>query len=286
MKGALEGINHYLLPNEDVHFSCPTLSGYFILTSRRLVVVNEKSPPGFIIERTIPYECLLNIESKKADKFEISGRVLDKNGHDTGVSSSFEIRAPKGELQSHFESTMKQCSENIDKFRGSASPSLDLSYLNEMPESLSRDAILDLNTVLRDQPIPDELVHEAAKFLGDEPFLIEESLRSGNNKENGILFAAGSRGYYWIQGKKQGRFMTNVIIDTVEWENFRGFSHQWHRENGIIDVTYSLTKGGDVSTREYLWSPSINDDTIRYSWLMQELNGPLILTDVLNKYSG
>ena len=154
-----------------------------------------------------------------------------------------------------------------------------------MPKTLTQNAILDLNTVLRDQPVHNELVHEAKKFLGEEPFLIEESLRDGTDRENGALFAAGARGYYWIQGKKKGRFISNVVVDTVEWDNFRCFAHQWHADVARINATYSLTRGGKQITKGYLWAPSMSDDVIEYPWLLQEQNGPLILTDVWSKYS-
>ncbi len=286
MNGKFEGVKQYLLPNEDVRLVCQTRSGFLVLSSRRIVIINEKGPRGSYIERAIPYNCILSIESKKSDRFEVSGRILDQNGRDTEETKSFEIRAPKGEVHSYFQSKMKQCSDVVEEIRSSGAPQLDLSYLEEMPESLTRDAILDLNTVLRDQPVHNELVHEAVKFLGDEPFLLEESLRDGSDRENGVLFAAGTQGYYWIQGKKQGHFMSNVIVDTIEWENLRCLAHEWQRENAIINATYSLTKDGNEITKEYLWSPSTDGDTHEYPWLLQELNGPWILADISYKYSG
>jgi hypothetical protein len=248
--------------------------------------MKEKASQGLYIRRTIPYACVLTIESTRTDRFEISGRVLDQYGGDMDETKTIEIRAPKGDTGSQFQSTMNQCSDVIDQIRSSEAPLPDLSYLEKMPESLTRNAVLDLNTVLRDQPVHDELVHEAAKFLGNEPFLLEESLRAGNDRENGVLFAAGKNGYYWIQGKKQGRFMSDVIVDTVEWENVRGFTYPWHRNDPTIYATYSLTKDGQEITVEYQWSPVVNDDTLQYPWLLQQLNGSLILADILNKYSG
>jgi hypothetical protein len=130
------------------------------------------------------------------------------------------------------------------------------------------------------------LVHEAKKFLGDEPFLIEETLRDGNDSNNGVLFAAGERGYYWIQGIKKGRFMINVIVDSIEWANLQRFYHQWQNESPIIHVTYQLTKGGKPVTSHYLWKPPIEEETRNYPWLLEPLNGPWILADVMYKYSG
>ena len=286
MNGKFKGLEQYLLPNEDVRLVCQTRNGFLVLSSRRFVMINEKGPRGSYIERAIPYNCILSIESKKSDRFELSGRILDQNGTDTDETKSFEIRAPKGEAQNHFQSTMKQCSDVVEELRRKTVPPPNLAYLEEMPESLTKNAVLDLNTVLRDQPIHNELVHEVVKFLGDEPFLLEESLRDGNDREIGVLFAAGTQGYYWVQGKKQGRFMSYVIVDTVEWENLRCLAHEWQRENAIINATYSLTKDGNVTTKEYLWSPSTDGDTHEYPWLLQELNGPWILADVFYKYSG
>jgi hypothetical protein len=155
-----------------------------------------------------------------------------------------------------------------------------------MPKSLTRNAILDLNTILRDQPNHDSLVHQAKKFLGEEPFLLEESLRDGGDKESGVLLAAGTHGYYWIQGKKRGRFTSNVIVNTIEWDNIRCFTHQWHDESAVIDATYILTEAGNELTMRYQWNPSTNDDTLQYPWLLQQMNGPWILADVAHKCSG
>jgi len=187
---------------------------------------------------------------------------------------------------------MSCCLSVVEEIRSSDSFSSDIppvrnySYLEQMPESLTYNAILDLNTILRDLPVHDQLVREAVKFLGNEPFFLEESLRDGTEKDNGVLFAAGKNGYFWIQGKKQGRFITNVIVDTVEWTNIRCFTHLWHNEGAIIDATYTLTRDGNEITKEYFWSPSNNGDTHAYLWLLQELNGPWILADIIYKYSG
>ncbi len=281
-----EWVEQYLLPNEDVILFNQTRSGFLVLSSRRLIILNEKGPVMTKIERAIPCDCVLSIESKKSDRFEVLGKVLDQCGKDTGEVKSFEIRAPKGEAKRNFKSTMNQCTVTVQELRDSTHSLPDLSYLDEMPESLTQNATLDLNTILRDRPIHSELVHEVVNFLGDEPFLLEESLRDGSDREDGVLFAAGKKGYYWIQGKKQGRFMSNVVVDTVEWDNFRHLSHQWHCEKAIIYATYSPVKDGNLMTREYVWSPPLTDDTRSYPWLLQERNGPWILADVVLKYSG
>jgi len=266
----------YLLPNEDVHLTCQIRTGSLIMTNRRIVFVSSKKSR---IEQTIPYDCVVGVKPKTDDRFEMSGKVLDQFGKDTGKTKSIEIRAPKGEVN-QFQSSMKQVSDIFEDVKDSGTSTLDLSYLAAMPETLTKDAVLDLNTVLRDMPVHDNLVHEAVKFLGDDPFLIEESLRNGNDVENGALFAAGRQGYYWIQGKKQGRFISNVIVDTVEWENFRCFSHQWQRGTATITAIYSLTKDGALVTKEYLWCPMVNEDTRKYPWFLQEFNGPWIMSDI------
>jgi hypothetical protein len=291
--GDLERIKQYLLPNETVRFVCKTQRGYLVLSDRRVVFLKDEGKSGYIIDRVMPYDCVLGVESRKSDSFEVSGRVLNKFGEPTNTTKSIEVRAPKGDkgeskadVLGHFESTMNQFFDVVEEIRSSGVPDLDLSYLKKMPESLTRDAVLDLNTILRDQPVPDELVHEAVKLLGDEPFLLEESLRSGNDNENGVLFAAGTQGYYWIRGKKEGRFMSDVIVDTVEWENVRCFTHLWHLKHPLIYATYSLTRGGKETTIEYQWSPPLNDSTRPFSWILQPLNGPWILADVKSRCTG
>ena len=114
MNGKFKGLEQYLLPNEDVRLVCQTRNGFLVLSSRRFVMINEKGPRGSYIERAIPYNCILSIESKKSDRFELSGRILDQNGTDMDETKSFEIRAPKDEVQNHFQSTNKQCSGFVE----------------------------------------------------------------------------------------------------------------------------------------------------------------------------
>ncbi len=294
-----ESAQQYLLPNEDAQLVCQTQKGFLVLSSRRFVLLKEENRSEYCVEKAIPYDCILGFEPKKADRVEISGIALDQYGRHTKETRSFEVKAPRGntrdnktDVRSHFQSTMSRCFDVVEEIRqseeftGEIPPARDYSYLEQIPERLTRDAILDLNTILQDQPVHEKLIQEVVKFLGNEPFLLEESLRDGNDKENGVLFAAGKQGYYWIQGKKNGRFMTNVIVDTIEWDNIRAFVNQWHRESAIINTTYTLTKDGNETTSEYMWSPSIIGDTCEYPWLLQELNGPWILADIMYKYSG
>ncbi len=286
MMGELEVIKQYLLPNEEVHLAYRTQNGSLVLSNRRVVVMNEKKSPESMIEMVLPYDCVLSIGSEKPDRCIVSGRILDQHGNHTSETASFEIRSPKDNAEGDLLSIMKQCSEVIEEMRSSIVTRLDLTYLEKMPDSLTRNAVLDLNTVLRDRPIHDALVHEATKFLGDEPFLLEESLRDGTDRENGALFAAGTHGCYWVQGTKQGRYISNVIVDTIEWENIRCFVHQWHLDSPKILATYSPVKDGKAITTSYQWSPSIDEGTLQYPWLLQRLNGPWILADIALRCTG
>jgi len=278
---SLETVRPYLLPNEDVEFVCRIQSGFIVLSSRRFVLLKEKKNDTYIIEKAIPYSCISSIEQKKKDRFEISCVVLDQSGQHTQEIKPIKVNAAS-------QSEMNQCVKIVEEKRNFAentTTQYDYSYLEHMPVSLTRNAILDLNTILRDQPIYNELVHEAEEFLGSEPFILEESLRAGDDEENGILLAAGTRGYFWIRGRKNGRFMSNVIVDTIEWSNLRSISYRWDSENAIISVNYSLTSDGKEQIAEYQWKPTTNDETLRYPWFLQPNNGPWILTDIIRKYS-
>jgi len=272
-----------LLPNEKVQFATRTRSGFLVLSSRRIVILKQRKQREYTIERAIPYDCIDGFETKKSDRLVVSGTGLDKYGDHTSETESLELRIPQ------IDSIMDQCMEVMERVRSSASnpPSpRDYSYLEKLPQSLTHNAMLDLNTILRDQPVHNELVYEAAKFLGDEPFLLEESLRDGDDRENGVLFAAGRQGYFWIQGVKSGRFMSNVVVDTVEWENVRYCVYQWRLDKSRFSVTYSKTKGGNNVTTPFLWNPPNNEDTSQYPWLLQQMNGPWIFADIVHRHSG
>ena len=277
------GAKGCLLPNEEVQYVSQTKSGFLVLSSRRVVILKQRNRTEYGIERAIPYDCIVGFEMKKSDRLVVSGIAIDEYGVHTSETESLELRIPQ------IDSIVDQCMEVMERVRSSEStspPPQDYSYLEKLPESLTHNAILDLNTILRDQPVHDELVHEAAKFLGDEPFLLEESLRDGDDRENGVLFAAGNKGYFWIRGKKQGRFLSNVIVDTVEWENVRCCVYQWHLAKSRFSVTYSLTKDGTNVTTQFLWNPPYNEDTSQYPWLLQQMNGPWIFTDIVYRHSG
>ncbi|MGY5865619.1 MAG: hypothetical protein RTV41_13535 [Candidatus Thorarchaeota archaeon] len=282
MSGYTEAQNH-LLPNEDVLFASQTQSGPLVLSDRRVVIMRKKGHSGYNVDRAIPYGCISSFSAKKSDRLIVSGKVLEAHGVQTKETASIELKVRER------DSLLNQCLSILDVIRNSrTTPPVqrDFSYLDDLPESLTHNAILDLNTVLRDQPVHDELVHEAKKFLGDEPFLIEDSLREANDRNNGVLFAAGKRGYYWVRGVKQGRFLVNVIVDSVEWDNLQCLTHQWQDENPFIYASYSLTKGGKNITSQYVWKPPINEETNHYPWLIEPLNGPWILADVMYKCSG
>jgi hypothetical protein len=288
-----------LLPNEDVRFICETLDGFLVLTDRRVVLLGEDSRLQYRIERAIPYDCIKDIQQETTDRVKMIGVALDKYGRHTAETGAFEIRAPRAQsgenrtdVNHYFQATMRHFLEVVEEVRGKGvfsevvSQIHDLSYLSDLPESLTRNAMLDLNAILCDQPVPDELVPEAMKFLGREPFLLEESLRDGDDRKDGVLFAAGEHGYYWVRGKKNGRFMSNVIVDTVEWENILCFVHQWQEVDATIHATYRLTGDGKVFTSDYHWCLSVTEDTMRFPWLVQPMNGLWILADIMQKYSG
>ncbi|MHA1930178.1 MAG: hypothetical protein ACTSV2_16525 [Candidatus Thorarchaeota archaeon] len=122
--------------------------------------------------------------------------------------------------------------------------------------------------------------------MGDNAFILEESLRDGHDEKSGILFAAGTQGYIWIRGKKKGRYLEDVLVDKVEWENITCFVHQWQKDEGQIKAVYTLQKGSKELVAPYVWNPKIDDDTRHYRWLLQKLNGPWILADIMYKYNG
>ncbi|MHA1663645.1 MAG: hypothetical protein ACTSVR_10380, partial [Candidatus Thorarchaeota archaeon] len=75
-----ESAQHYLLPNEDVQLVCQTQKGFLVLTSRRIVLLKEERQSDYRIVKAIPYDCILSIEPKKSDRYEISGIELDRYG--------------------------------------------------------------------------------------------------------------------------------------------------------------------------------------------------------------
>ncbi len=293
-----ERASSYLLPNEVVLFVCQILNGFLVLTSRRVVFI-KLDRKQYQIERAIPLDCVLECSIQREDKARVSAITLDKFGcHEFNddqqlKSIELEIRAPrpdrgedKKEVIDRFYSTIRQLPNVLDQTNKKTTkhPSpLDYSYLENMPRCLTYDTILDLNTVLQDMPIHDELYHEAVKFLGVQAFLATESLKDGTQRENGVLFAAGNQGYIWIRGVKKGRFMTNVLVDKVEWEHIRCFAHRWQSNDSKILATYSLQKDTTELSASYVWSPLPGQDI--FQWVWQELNGPWILADLMYKYS-
>ena len=290
-----------LLPNEYVQFACHTHKGFLVLSDRRIAFLRMISNSQYTIERVIPLDCFIGLSEERSDSISISGNPLDDNGClITGKKHlrKFDVKAPKAErrekkddVRDHFLSAMRKLPKIIEAIRNSDShhgkhPLVrNYSYLDNLPESLTRNAILDLNTILQDQPIHDELYHQARKYLGDDPFILEQSLRSAQQPDNGVLFAAGEQGYIWVQGKKNGRYMQDILVDKVEWENIRGFIHQWHTDEKIIEAVYSLQKGREEVRVQYIWNPTKTADSLDLSWVFQKLNGPWILADIVYKYS-
>jgi len=291
-----------LLPNENARFACHTQKGFLILSGRRLAFLRKESNMQYAVERVIPLDCFHGLSEERSDSISIFGIPLDDMGcliPGNEHLRKFDVKAPKTErgekkddVRDYFLSAMRTLPKTLEEIRSSdhhhGKPPLvrDYSYLDNLPENLTHNAILDLNTILQDQPIHDELYQQARKYLGDAPFILEQSLRSAQQPENGVLFAAGKQGYIWVQGKKNGRYMQDILVDKVEWENIGGFIHQWHTDEMIIEAVYSLQKGREEVRVQYTWNPTKTTDSLDHLWLFQKLNGPWILADIVYKYSG
>jgi len=297
-----------LLPNEEVKIACQMLKGFLVISNRRMVLLKEEKELQFSIDRIIPYDCVLNAFQVKPERYRITGIQLDQFGwYDVDISEKetkyltveFDILAPKSkkgeskeEINEQFQSSIKQISNELEilkktnKDARELPPFRDYSYLDNLPGSLTHNAILDLNNILQDKPIHDALYHDAMKFLGSEPFLLEESLRDANDIDNGFLFAAGNQGYIWVQGKKNGRHIANVLVDKIEWNNITCAVHRWQAKDSRFDVVYTLQKEGRELTHHYKWNPPPNQDVLGHPWLLQQLNGPWILADIMYKYFG
>ncbi len=296
-----------LLPNENIEFVCQIERGFLVLTDRRAVLLRSEKEPSFNVEMVIPYDCLLGIDLGKEGRVSVSAIPLDiygckisqtKENDASYETKAFVIKAPKSEkgedkkdVKKVFHLTIESASDIIDEMKKPIPstyefpPKRDYTYLDKMPDFLTRNAILDLNSVLQDKPIHNELQPEALMFLGANPFLLEESLKDGRDSENGILFAAGNEGYIWIQGKKKGRFLSNVLVDKIEWENIRCFANQWQITNSIIHASYSLQRGRTVKTIPYIWKPAPGEHDLEQSWLFQPQNGSWIFADLMYKFA-
>jgi hypothetical protein len=266
-----------LIPNERPHIVCQISQGFLIVSSRRILSVHEQGKKGYNVSKSVPFDAITGYDS---------------------LMRTFEIIEPrrisgesKANVREYLESTLSRCVEVIDELRDpekvrAGLTSRTLSYLGDFPKCLTQDALLDLNTVIEDQPIDDNLVARASNFLGTDPIFIEETLRDSEHKESGILLAAGKKGFFWVRGQKQGRFLTNVVVDTVEWSNIQVLESWWKNDSCLIVVTYSLVEGGKPITMEYQWVPPINDETLRVPWFIQSSNGPYIFEDIMYKYTG
>ena len=292
-----------LLPNERIEYVCDILEGFLVQTNRRVLSLIKGRQSGYNLGWAMPSDCFQELTPIKSGVFRVTGINLDEHGcHEFAnqrkyKATYFDIKMPKpdrgvskAEVRDHFSKSISFFHEKAKHLREVVSkqdepPTLDYSYLDEMPTSLVDNAILDLNTILEDKPIHNELLDEARKFLGDAPFFIEESLRDAADPHNGILLAVGKKGYIWIRGLKSGRFMTNVLVDKAEWSNIKGFVYRWQNAPPIIESTYSLQRGMKDYTIQYTWSPILNSDVRKQPWLVQRLNGPWILSDILNRYS-
>lgn len=279
-----------LLPNESVQFVCQLRDGFLILSLRRLVIIERTKNDSYTISQAIPIQCVSEISEKKKNKVRITCRTHSKSKNTNG---EIELKAPKTRRGEDKELVMKQFHTKMEQFQSSVHsilqispeilPNRDLAYLQQLPDSLTRNAVLDLNIILQDKPIHDSLYHEGVKYLGTKPFLIEETVRMAEEKENGALFAAGKKGFIMIQGRKEGRFISDVLVDKIEWENISSLNYDW--QNGVFEIIYSLQSGAKEKLVRYVWSPTMNSDLKDYPWLSQHFNGAWIIEDIFAAYS-
>jgi hypothetical protein len=266
--------------------------GYAVLTDRRFVVLQNEKTRRILITQSIPLDALQSCKIKKKGRAILSARTVDKRGALQNDFISIILNDLKNKnVKSTFDSKIEHLNSIISNLRNTFQnldypKKRELSYLELKPNPLTWNGILDLNTVLQDKPISDRLYHEAEKFLGNEPFLLEESLKDSTTIENGVLFAAGSKGYLWIQGKKNGRHMANVLVDKVEWENINYMAFQWQTKISAMLMNYSLQRGRSDKSVSYIWNPLLVETDLSYAWLFQQKNGPWIIADLMFKYSG
>ncbi len=288
-----------ILPNESVTATCEIQNGFLFLTDRRLVQVNASGILSYTITRSIPYDCISGINRKRDSEIDIIAKPVDIDGNLGGEGEiRISLKAPRHEnirskeeaytlFQSNITNLMDRLVEIQEIEKAKSTPKKrNYSYLDNLPNNLTKDAVLDLNAILQDKPYPDELYHEAAKFLGRRPFLIEESLRDCDDMDNGILFAAGEKGCIWVRGIKRGRFMKNVLVETIGWENIGCLVHQWQHPNDTMNFIYVLQQQGAEKYLCTSWNPTIYEDVMTFPWLIQSSNGPWIIADLMNRYSG
>lgn len=285
-----------LLPNEFISGKVDLINGFLFLTDRRLVQVEATGLLSYNILRALHYDCIIGIAEKKSDEIELIGAPVDPNGRLEAKTRKIMLKKQKEGMERSSDSQLATLdaallSSRLDDMvqnarKTSHSRKRNDNYLNQLPGSLTKSAILDLNAILQDKPFPDELYHEAARFLGADPFLLEESLRDADDLENGVLFAAGDKGCIWIRGFKRGRFMRDVRVERIEWQHIKCNVHQWQYSNDPMTIIYILQENGADKRLRVCWDPSIQSDSLEYPWLFHSANGPWILADLFQKYTG
>ena len=269
-----------LVPSENLRLVYQTREGFLMVTTRRITLLQEDKQQGYLIRQTMPLDSFNGIESIGSDGARING----------ANHPAMEVRASKrvkgeGKLDAkhRLHKAMMQIPETLAQLHTEPRIAPKTEYLDSIFEALTNNGILDLNTVLKDHPDNEALHHEPAQFLGEGYFVVEQCLRDGDNPENGVLFAAGLKGYYWIQGRKHGRFLQDVSVQQVEWDLITSVTQD---AEGIIQLVYRLHEDGRELQQSFQWAPPMSESTIQLPWVSQKLNGLMILKDIISRYTG
>ncbi|MHA1909309.1 MAG: hypothetical protein ACW98Y_18575, partial [Candidatus Thorarchaeota archaeon] len=155
MKSCIEThVSSCLLPNEEMIHHFEIDAGYSIFTNRRLVIAHRRKSNHFKIVKTIPYDCIQDIRIHKENVAIVNAFSLDRNGNLTRETMNEFLKAPrtkkgddKKETSEEFQSSVENVLNVLNKlgehsdFRNSPPPMRDYTYLSDLPEYLTRNAL-------------------------------------------------------------------------------------------------------------------------------------------------
>ncbi|MHA1906098.1 MAG: hypothetical protein ACW98Y_02300 [Candidatus Thorarchaeota archaeon] len=282
------------LGSEEIRFVAEEKSGFIVLSDRRCVYVKHDKK-GYKISNVVPIDLVISCEHQKKDTWAIEFHKInddgilkakEKKGEVQFDIADFKIKHPENTDEVSYSSIMNEFNvvlkETLESspFSDGTFQGRDYSYLEGIPDSVTRDGILHVNTILTDRPDEDALYGKAKSAFGDNPYIL---LRTLEYEFRRYLLVVGSKASMYVHGNYSYGSVSKMSIISLEPPQILNISSDWTKTNpNSFHISKPVQEYGEVKVKkfEFKWKPPEDDDVARVPWFNEPANAVWIIADM------
>ena len=283
-----------LLGSEVIRFVAEEKSGFIVLSDRRFVYL-KKEKTGYKIQNAVPIDLLTGSELEKKDTLKIEFHKIYESGILAAKFSKsrldfrladIKLKRPDNSDESAFYFTMDEFNSVFREILGSSPftdgvfKGRDYSYLQSIPETVTRDGILHLNTILTDRPDENELYGKAKDAFGENPYILINTMELDFR---GYLFVVGTKAMMFLSGNYSHGSVSKMNLVAFEPPQILNISSDWTKKNPKnFHISKPVQEFDKVKVKEFkfTWNPPKADDVARVPWFCEPANAVWIIADM------